>query len=47
VREYEVIIEAEARNDNRVRRSLRSVVRPRNDLVTFGVAGPPLRACPA
>lgn len=47
VREYEVIIEAEARNDNRVRRSLRSVVRPRNDWVNFGVTGPPLRACPA
>jgi type IV pilus assembly protein PilW len=47
VREYEVIIEAEARNDNRVRRTLRSVVRSRNDLVDFNVAGPPSRACPA
>jgi len=47
VREYEVILEAEARNDSRVRRTLRSVVRPRNDLVTFQAGGSPAQACPA
>ena len=47
VREYEVVLEAEARNDSRVRRTLRSVVRPRNDLVTFQAGGAPVQACPA
>ncbi|MCU0624605.1 MAG: hypothetical protein MUF53_12205 [Gemmatimonadaceae bacterium] len=47
VREYEIVIEAQARGDATVQRTLRSVVRPRNDWVAFNIAGPPARACPA
>ena len=47
VREFEILIEAEARGDATVRRTLRSVVRPRNEWVAFNIAGPPARACPA
>lgn len=47
VRELVVDITGEAVVDPAVRRSLRSVVRLRNDLVQFNVAGAPTQACPA
>ena len=48
VRELEVEIEGEAASDPSVKRSLRSVVRLRNDLVQFKVPDPdaPTQACP-
>jgi type II secretory pathway component PulJ len=46
VRTYEVLLEAQARSDAQVRRTLRSLVRVRNDLlqINTGVAG---QVCPA
>lgn len=46
VRELDVEIEGQAVSDPSVRRSLRSVVRLRNDLVQFNVPGAPTQACP-
>lgn len=46
VREYQVEIEGEAVSDPAVKRSLRTVVRLRNDLVEFNVPGAPAKVCP-
>lgn len=45
VREFEVSITAQARNYPEVRRSVRTRVRPRNDLIEFRTGTP--QACPA
>jgi type II secretory pathway component PulJ len=47
VRELVVDITGQAVVDPAVQRSLRSVVRLRNDLVQFNIAGAPTQACPA
>jgi hypothetical protein len=46
VRELVVDIDGEAVSDAAVQRSLRSVVRLRNDFVQFNVPGAPAQACP-
>ena len=47
VRSYTVDISAQSRSDPAVQRTMRSVVRVRNDLVQFDEALPPNQACPA
>ena len=47
VRAYEILITAEARNDARIRRLLRSEVRLRNDAYEFGTGLSAVQACPA
>lgn len=47
VRELEVNITGQAVVDPAVQRSVRSVVRLRNDLIQFNIAGAPTQACPA
>ena len=46
VREFDVDIDGEAVSDPSVKRSLNTVVRLRNDLVQFHIAGAPAQACP-
>lgn len=46
VRELDVDISGEAASDPSVKRSLRTVVRLRNDLMQFNIAGAPTQACP-
>ena len=46
VRELDVDIQGEAASDPSVKRRLRTVVRLRNDLVKFNVAGAPAQVCP-
>lgn len=46
VRELDLDIEGEAASDPSVKRSLRTVVRLRNDLVRFHAAGVPAQVCP-
>ncbi len=46
MRAYQIEIEAEAVSDTRVKRSIRSQVRLRNDAVAYSATLPPNQACP-